>query len=178
MSCLLLSVAALVPVIVVVAVAVNMIHINGDAAVVATANPCAHGRGVTTGTDHRGRRHLRHEDAVALGISRYGVRVLRLRDLLYEEIRIRIDHSKRGTAGRTWTACRFSAGPAGAQVVAPITRVVPDLVRAGDVPDLDEMLGLRVDDLRRGVGGNVLRRAAEHQVGVRSDGSAVRSAIA
>src|SRR5256886_16537009 len=83
-----LPVAALVPVIIVVAVTVDMMHINGDAAVVAAANPCAHGCRVATGTDHCRWRHLRHEDAVALGVGSYRVRVLRLRDLLYEEIRI------------------------------------------------------------------------------------------
>src|SRR5882672_3152683 len=98
-----------------------MMHINGDAAVVAAADSRAHGRRVTTGTDHHSRCHLRDKDAVALGVRRHRVRVLRLRDLLYEEIRIRIDHAKRGTAGRSWTARRFSAGPAGAQVVASIT---------------------------------------------------------
>src|SRR6266850_676615 len=87
-----LPVAVLVPVIIVVAVAVDMMHINGDAAVGAAADSRAHGRRVTTGTDHRSRRHLRHEDAVALGVGSYRVRVLRLRDLLDEEIRIRIDH--------------------------------------------------------------------------------------
>src|SRR2546423_6381027 len=40
------------------------------------------------------------------------------------------------------------------------------------------MLGLRVDDLRGRIGGNVLRRAAEHQVAMWSNGGAVRSAIA
>src|SRR5437762_2974861 len=173
-----LPVAVLVPVIVVVAVTVDMMHINGDAAVGAPADSRSHGCRVTTGTDHCRWRHLGHEDAVALGVGSYRVRVLRLRDLLNEEIRIRIDHAEGGTAGGSWTTPRFSAGPAGTQVVAPIARVVPDLVRAGDVPDLDEVLGLRVDDLRGRIGGNVLRRAAEHQVAMRSHGGAVRSAIA
>src|SRR5207302_3963699 len=94
----------------------NLVLVDRDTAIGAAADPGAHGRRVTTGTDHRSRRHLRDKDAVALGVRRHRVRVLRLRDFLDEEIRIRIDHAKRGTAGRSWTACRFSAGPAGAQV--------------------------------------------------------------
>src|SRR6267143_4187482 len=111
MSCLLLSVAALVPVIVVVAVAVDMMRINGDTAVSAAADSRAHGRAITAGTDRGDRRALRYEDAVALGVGRHRVRVAGLRDFLDEDARS-VDHTEHRTAVRaaTW----ISTGPAGA----------------------------------------------------------------
>src|SRR6267143_2392488 len=157
MSCLLLSVAALVPVIVVVAVAVDMMRINGDAAVGAAADSRAHGRAITAGTDRGDRRDLRYEDAVALGVGRHRVRVAGLRAHLNEDTGA-VDHAEHRTAVRaaTWT----SAGPAGAGVVAIVALVVPDLVRAGQADYICGVLRDRVNDLRGPVGGNVLRGAA------------------
>src|SRR6266403_6222351 len=88
-----LSVAALVPVIVVIAIAVDMMHINGDAAVGAAADSRAHGRAITAGSDHPDRRDLRYEDEVALGVGRHRVRVAGLRDFLDEDTGA-VDHAE------------------------------------------------------------------------------------
>src|SRR5439155_25825231 len=135
-----LPVAVLVPVIVVVAVTVDMMHINGDAAVGAAADSLAHSRGIAAGTDDPDRRRLRDEDEVAPGIRRHRVRAGRLRDG-FDQDAGRVDHAEHGGLGRT---TRGRAIPVGAGVVAPIALVEPDLVRADDAVDMGEILGRRV----------------------------------
>src|SRR2546422_8404375 len=64
---------------------IDMMHVNGDAAVGAAADSLAHGRGIAAGADYPDRRRLRDEDEVALGIGRHRVRAGRLRDGLDQD---------------------------------------------------------------------------------------------
>src|SRR5437667_2984075 len=143
-----LPVAVLVPVIIVVAVTVDMMHINGDAAVGAAADSLAHGRGIAAGADYPDRRRLRDEDEVALGIGRHRVRAGRLRDGLDQDAGPvdHAEHCRLGRSGRTGGRCL--AIPVRARVVASIALVEPDFIRADDPVDVGEMLGRGVDHQR------------------------------
>ena len=130
---------AIVPV-VVVPIVVDMVDIHADTSVGAAANLLAHGRRIAAGADYPDGRRLRDEDEVALGVGRHRVRTGRLRDGLDQDAG-RVDHTEHCRLGRT---TRGRAIPVGAGVVAPITLVEPDFVRADDTVDVGEMLGRRV----------------------------------
>src|SRR5258708_27088016 len=132
------------------------ILVDSDASPSAAANPGSHARAITTGTDHGERGHLRDVDAAELGITRHRVRALGLRDGLDQQIGLPVDHAEHGPAKRRRTAARQSARPPGARVVAIVTVVPPDLIRACDPADGSRMLVLCLDDQRGGVAGVVL----------------------
>src|SRR5215831_15789632 len=146
-----------------------------DTPVGAAANPRAHVRSVTGENRYSGGR-LRNEDEVALRVSRHRVRPGGLRNGFNQNAGAVYDAEHGRLLGRVRTGCRGFAIPVGGRVVAPVALVEPDLIGADDVADVGKVLGRSVDDQRGRVARVVRRSAAQQQIVMWSDGSAVRAA--
>jgi hypothetical protein len=130
---------------------------------------------LVTQRNRRGRRGIRfrHEDQVALGISRHGVRTRRLGNFLDQDARS-IDDAEHGASAERRAG--GLGGGAGGGVIAIVALIEPDLIRAGDAAYLGIIMGFGVDDQSGRATRQVAGRAAEQEVVMQSDGGAVRSA--
>src|SRR5262245_35168776 len=158
-----------------VPVLVDIMDVDTDTPVGATANPRSYVRSVTADNRYSGGR-FRNEDEVALRVSRHRVRAGRLRDCL-DQYTGAVDDAEHGRLlGRGRTGGRCFAIPVGGRVVAPVALVEPDLVGADDVAYVGKILGRGVDDQRGRVARVVRRSAAQQQIVMWSGGGAVRAA--
>jgi len=159
----------------VLVVVIDIMPVNDNTAVAAAAKPLANRRaaragggvdvganvGRGQGTGDRPGEILWNEDQVPLGVGRHRMRAGRLRDGFDQDTRDVDDtqHRTRTERGAGWRNCF-----AGAQIVAIITLVEPDLVGASDPVHTGLILGLGVDDERGRAPRQVTGGAAQQQI--------------
>jgi hypothetical protein len=140
----------------------DCIYVDANTSICAAANPGAYRGEIAARTDHAYRCRLRNEDSVAVAVGRHRVRARRLWDCLDQEFGSCIDYPEHGAADRSICA----------QIVALVALVEPDLVRTGDIYDVNGVRGRDINNLGARVARVIARSAAQQYNVIRSGGGA------